>query len=511
MKFVRSDEARAAGVVSSRWLFAVGVCVALGSACGDDGSGGTGGTGASAGAPSTGGAGGADTGGADTGGSSTGGTGGVGGEGAAGAQGGAGGAGGSGGTGGAGPVVEPPHEVWVVDQSNSVADGGGKIYVYDGVALGDGTAVTPEVVDLGLAARDLCVAATGTPPVRPHMLLFNADHSRAILSFVATGHVVFFDAETREPVECIDVGVQAHAAYPLPDDTGVIVANQNGKLLQRIDADFVTDAYTLDNTATLDLAAGTTPSGAAIQDPELRPDNAPICPIVSAGGDLGFVTLRGGGLFVVDVTATPLAIVAEYDRSVIGANGCGGLEAAGRIYINSGGGTTATPYENKVYSFELADFQGAAPLEPNTPEATLLFARTGEVDSHGATLVGDGSFAWFADRASNRVDVVDTATNADLGSFDITGVLSADPAPDLLDASPLGTTVYAALRGLKPLTANNPNVNNAVGDSPGVGVLRVLDDGATGEFVRVESITNVDGEGVENADPHGLRVRILPN
>lgn len=424
------------------------------------------------------------------------------------------GPGGGGGAGGGEPFVEPAHEVWVVDQSNSVSDGGGRIHIYDGVALSSGAQVTPEVIDLGLQTRELCLGETGTSPVRPHMLLFNADHSRAILSFVATGHVVFIDTATRQPVGCIDVGVQAHAAVPLPDDTAVIVANQNGKLLQRIDTDYATDAYTLDASATLDLASGTTPSGAAVQDPTLRPDNAPICPIVSADGQHGFITLRGGGMFVVDVTSTPLTIIAEYDRSVIAANGCGGLETAGKMYVNAGGGTSATPYENKVYAFAMADFSGTAPFAPNLPLASLVVDRNpngvASVDSHGATLVAGGDYAWFADRAANRVDVVDTSTNADLGSFDLVGTLSADPAPDLLDVSPGGTVVYAALRGLKPLTANNPNVNNAVGDSPGVGVIRVDAGGTAGSLLRIEGISNVDGDGVENADPHGIRVRLLP-
>lgn len=421
------------------------------------------------------------------------------------------GQGGQGGEGGAAPIVEPPHEVWLVDQSNTVADGGGSIHIYDGKLLSSGRAVTPEVINLGDQVRSLCLTNTGTAPVRPHMLFFNSDQSRAILSFVATGHVVFFDAATRAPVECIDAGLQAHAAVPTPDDTAVIVANQNGKLLQRIDADFVTDTYVLDAAATIDLATGQTPSGADIQDATLRPDNAPICPVVSSDGGLVFVTLRGGGLLVVDPTSTPLAIIAEYDRSVIAANGCGGIEFGGKLYINAGGGTTATPYENKVYAFDLLDFAGTAPFTPNTPTATLVVDRTGQVDSHGAALVGDGAYAWFADRADNSIAVVDTATNADLGDFSVTGTISADPAPDLLDTSPAGTVVYAALRGLKPLTANNPNVNNAVGDSPGIGVIRVLQGGQSGQLERVELVSNLDSNGDEIADPHGIRVRLLPS
>ena len=51
----------------------------------------------------------------------------------------------------------------------------------------------------------------------------------AVIAYVASGHVAFLDADEREPVECIDVGTQAHAAWPTPDQRHLIVANQNGK------------------------------------------------------------------------------------------------------------------------------------------------------------------------------------------------------------------------------------------------------------------------------------------
>lgn len=94
--------------------------------------------------------------------------------------------------------------------------------------------------------------------------------------------MLFLDAATREPVGCVDVGAQAHAAYPSPDESNIVVANQNGKLLQRIATDYATDSFVLQDAATLDLATCTTPNGFACQDPDLRPDNAPICPIIDA-------------------------------------------------------------------------------------------------------------------------------------------------------------------------------------------------------------------------------------
>ena len=126
------------------------------------------------------------------------------------------------------------HEVWTVDQSNSAGKAtGGTLYVFDPQRLDE-----PEKVDLGGEAEALCLSETTTAPVRPHMLLFNRSRTHAILANVASGHVVFFDAAKRKPVGCVDVGVQAHAAVPSPDEKYALVANQNGKLLQRIRTDY---------------------------------------------------------------------------------------------------------------------------------------------------------------------------------------------------------------------------------------------------------------------------------
>ncbi|MGH9267794.1 MAG: YncE family protein, partial [Acidimicrobiales bacterium] len=259
----------------------------------------------------------------------------------------------------------------------------------------------------------------------------------------------------------------------------------------------------------INLASCVTPSGAACQDPVLRPDNAPICPVVDAGSRLTFVTLRGGGMFVVDTTAgSPMAIVAEYDRATVHPNGCGGVEAAGKLYLNSGGGTAANPVEADLYAFDLAGFQGLS--VPNTPAPRLVFSHDsrGFVDSHGATLAGARSrYLWVADRAANRVVVVDTAGDAVVGEIDLAGAVSADPAPDLADVSPQGHRVYVALRGPVPLTGNAPAVNNAAGATPGLGIIRVEAGGADGALQAVNRVSNVGADGLERADPHVLRVR----
>jgi DNA-binding beta-propeller fold protein YncE len=416
------------------------------------------------------------------------------------------------------------YEVWVIDQSDTTPDGGGTLYIYQGDQLNgrDAAAAVPEVIDLGGAARDVCLAQTGSAPRRPHMLMFNGGHgahvatrphagqqSYGILTFVATGHVLFIEAHTRVPVACIDAGAQAHAAVPSPDETHVVVANQNGKLLQRISTDYAGGSFALDNAATIDLATCVTPSGAACQDPVLRPDNAPICPIIDATGRLTFVTLRGGGMLVVDSRTTPMSIVAEYDSATVHPNGCGGVEQAGKMYINAGGGTPANPLESDLYRFRLSEFSTAASA-PNTPAPLVIFSHDerGFVDAHGAVLTRNGGrYLWVADRAANRIVVVKTTRDRVVNEIDLVGELSADPAPDLMDIAPSGNRVFVALRGPNPLSANVPGVNNAVGSTPGLGILRVERNGKGGVLKAIVPISHVV-DGVELADPHAVAVRV---
>jgi DNA-binding beta-propeller fold protein YncE len=403
---------------------------------------------------------------------------------------------------------DDPFEVWAVDQSNTTGTtSGGTLYVYDGHSLQGRAAANavPERFDLGAATQSLCLAQTGTAPVRPHMLLFNAAHSHAILSFVASGHVVFFDAPTRLPLACIDVGAQAHAAVPSPDQSYVMVANQNGKLLQRIATSYATNTFVLEPAATLDLANGLTPSGAARQDALLRPDNAPICPLVDSSSRFTFVTLRGGGLFVVNSRATPMQIIAEYNRDTVHGNGCGGVETAGKMYVNSGGGTAANLHEFDVYAFLLSEFS-TTPSPPNTPAPKLVVSQDdrGETDSHGVTLTRQGRFLWVADRAGNRIVVIRTNTDTVEDEFSLVGPFTADPSPDLMVTSPSGIRVFVSLRGALPLSGD-PHAST--GSTPGVGVIRIVAGGGRGVLEAIAPISNVDAGGVDRADPHGIALR----
>ena len=412
----------------------------------------------------------------------------------------------------AGDRANPRYEVWLIDQQGADAGGAnGLLHVFDGESLvGDPTGAVAETTALGGAVRSLCEERTGSTPLRPHMLVFNggdADgpggNTHAALAYVASGHIAFLDADTREPVGCVDAGTQAHAAWPTPDQRHLIVANQNGKRLQRIATDYDANTFTLEDPATLDLATCTTPSGAACQDPVLRPDNAPICPRTTNDGALTFVTLRGGGMFVVDHNTTPMRIVAEYDNAHVDDNGCGEMEAGGRMYVNSGAGAPGDMFGHDVYSFDLAAFGTAPSTTPNAPAPRLVYSRDGagqEVDAHAVALTHGGRYLWWGDRSQNDVVVVDPVQDAMVGQFSLKGEESDDPAPDLFDLSPSGNRMFASLRGPRPASGHA-----AVGSTPGVGVIQVIDGGRSGRLKGVARVTTPQG----TPDPHAIRVRTL--
>jgi hypothetical protein len=201
-----------------------------------------------------------------------------------------------------------------------------------------------------------------------------------------------------------------------------------------------------------------------------------------------------------------MRIVAEYDRETVHGNGCGGLEGDGRMYVNSGGGTAANMSEFDVYSFPLKAFSLASSA-PNTPAPTLVVSLDGghEADSHGAVLTRQGRYLWVADRIGNRIVVIKTATGRMVGEFSLAGALSKDPSPDLLDISPVGDLAFVSLRGQLPLSGD-PHAST--GSTPGLGIIQVKKDGRSGALRGIAPIANLDGEGVNRADPHGLRVRL---
>jgi len=410
------------------------------------------------------------------------------------------------------PATAQSFEVWLVDQSNSPGlTHGGAIYIYQGDTLmgESASSAVPAKIDLSGATTALCAEKTGANPVRPHMIFFNSSGTHAVLSFVASGHVVFFDAETRNPLDCLRMSPgaggarQAHAAFPTPDDRTVLVANQNGKLFERIRTNYATNVFVHETAATLNLASCTTPSGAPCQVAGVRPDNAPICPFVASDNGPAFVTLRGGGLFVVDHTTAPMTIVGEYDQSSIGPNGCGVVQAKGRVFLNAGGGTANNLNEFSVYRLPMTGYSAVNP--PNTPEPELLFQdAVGNRDAHGPLATKGERFVWIFDRAANVAEVFDAASGSWINTVPLLSDDSADPTPDLAALSPSGNRIFVSLRGPNPLSGD-PHAST--GSTPGLGVLQVEQGGRHGRVKAIARITNPDAGGVERADAHGIALR----
>ena len=414
-----------------------------------------------------------------------------------------------------------PFEVWIADQSDTRPGFGGQLLIYEGSDLMGGSAAKAQPIarlDLGAETAALCQASTGRNPVRPHMLAFNNERTHAVLSFVASGHVVIFDAGARKPLSCFQTTIgttgtrQAHAAFAAPNGSYILVANQNGKRLERIDTYFPTNTFVHNALATLDLQTCVTPAGKPCEAPDLRPINWPICPIIDASSRYAFVTLRGGGLFVVDVTTTPMAIVAEYDHTVVKGNGCGGVQVGADMYMNSGGSPVnvsgTNPHHPALYGFDVYKFPTTgfgAPLPPNTPAPVRLLSKSGMSDSHGTTATKDDRYLWVMDRHANVAEIIEVKSGNWLNTVNLVGPVSTDPAPDLVDRAPSGNRLFVSMRGPTPLSGDP---HNATGSTPGLGIIRVTEGGRNGELMAVVPLTNPLQQPGQAPDAHGIRVRV---
>ncbi|MEK7350334.1 MAG: hypothetical protein AAB177_05630 [Nitrospirota bacterium] len=383
------------------------------------------------------------------------------------------------------------YEVWLTDQSDTAKESGGFLYIYDGAALAANPAAAKPAVTIDLSGEinTFCEAATKKPVRRPHMLFFNKDQSHAILSFLS-GHVLFMDAKTRKPEACLSMGKNVHAAWPTPNQKMAIAANIIEKKFTRIWTDYAAHTFSFDPEKDV--------VNLALLEGGERPDTSPICPITESSSRYAFVTLRGGGLFVFDVTTTPMSLVATLNNNEIHPAGCGGIQVGETMYVNSGGGWPIAPLSYDIYALDLSTL-------PKSVSAKLVSSRDDQfADSHGMAAVG--RYVWSADRAGNNIEIIDTVSNLSVGSIDIVTDGNKDPAPDLLDNAPDNQYVFVSLRGPSPLTGNDKMAHNAKGTIPGVGVLHVDGGGKVGHYKGQAVVTNMK-EGKETADPHGIAIR----
>jgi hypothetical protein len=105
-----------------------------------------------------------------------------------------------------------------------------------------------------------------------------------------------------------------------------------------------------------------------------RPNNVIICPIPSENG-LAYVTMGGGGLLVVDTQQSPMTIVGEYGNQVVNGAGCGGVQTGSQMWLNAGvsaSGAGATQSTFTMYVLDDNAFTGPA-LPENSPIPITVF------------------------------------------------------------------------------------------------------------------------------------------
>ncbi|MDO9116826.1 MAG: hypothetical protein Q7U39_02615 [Nitrospira sp.] len=383
------------------------------------------------------------------------------------------------------------YEVWLTDQSDTGKESGGYLHIYDGAQLAANPASAKPTMTIDFAGDigKFCEEATKKAVRRPHMLFFNKNQDHAIISFLS-GHVLFMDAATKKPDACLSMGKNVHAAWPTPDQKMAIAANIAEKKFIRIWTDYAAHKFSFDpEKDVVNLVA--------FEGGE-RPDTSPICPITESSSHYAFVTLRGGGLLVFDVTATPMKAVAMLDNNQIHPAGCGGVQVGDTMYINSGGGWPVAPLSYDVYALDISGL-------PAKVSAKLVSQRDDKfADSHG--MIGVGRYVWSADRAGNNVEIIDTLSNFSVGSIGLVSDANQDPAPDLMDVAPDGQYVFVGLRGPNPLTGNDKVAHNAKGTIPGVGVIHVDAGGKVGHYKGQATISNKKDDK-ETADTHGIAVR----
>ena len=550
------------------------------------------------------------------------------------------------------------YEVWASDQSNSVSwaetpgSKGSYLWIWDSAdierQLSGGMEAQPigcgrnnqgrsqsntgpcdllEVFPQNLAEHDANGLLTGDQLGdldgfgRLHGMLPDPQNQYVTANIFAPGggYVGIIDTSSKEAIALFRVtgsnvnGGEAvrsvHMSFWTLDGSSIIVANLNGKLLERIDVSrngsgkikkavfnrsatlgvgknmAITEGATVflgtnaHNRKMIGSIGGDysdadlgnlTPNGECKEnncDPDLnaasggRPNNVIICPIPSASGR-AYVTMGGGGLLVADTRTTPMTIVGEYGNEVINGAGCGGAQSANYMWLNAGvsaAGAGANQSTFTLYALDDSKFD-STPNPPNFPAPTEVLRdegntatlgnlagdqdpnETGQIpgittrrDSHGMAVTEDGAYIHTVDRIQNTVTAchVDTHSCAeyDLTSFDGQGnnfgacmdasvgddggLPANDPAPDLLERTPDGKYLMIGLRGPRPVSVTH----SAQGSCPGVGVVELLDGGASGRLVGVLRASNaVDTvptpppaggyaySGLEHSDVHAATV-----
>jgi len=372
-----------------------------------------------------------------------------------------------------------PYEVWGSDQSNSVAGAPGRgtqgslIWVWnsedvdrqidDGVPaqpLGcDGNNVPGEgpcnLLDVfpGTLTENDVNGATGSTLGdynygRLHGALSDPQNRYMNINLFGPGNgfVGIMDGATKEAVALFRVtgttaGQRVHMSFWNSDGSALLIANLNGKVLERIDitrdADGTITGAAFNQAAGLGVGKGLsvtanakvylgnnaqgnpmigsvigdyadadlgdlTPAGKCREngcdgtdgDMGGRANNVIICPIVS-DNDNAYVTFGGGGLLVADTTTTPMTITGEYGQQVINGAGCGGVQVDDSMWLNAGVSASEAPGAGNVQStftiYTLDDSAFSSVQGENMPLPTTVYKDSDATDGTAANTATIGN------------------------------------------------------------------------------------------------------------------------
>ena len=357
----------------------------------------------------------------------------------------------------------PGYEIWAADQSNTISGGGlgtrgSLIWIWDSedveAQLDGGPTAVPvgcdgnnganaqpgpcdvlEVFPQDLVEYDAQGNATGNTLAassgfgRLHGMIPDPQNRYFTANLFAPGggYVGIIDARRKEALALFRVtqmnsGRSVHMSFWNADGSAIVVANLDGKTMERIDiqrngsgkimqASFNRSAslglgknMNVLNEATVflgknhhnrnlvgeiigsyaeadlgDLTAnGECKENGCLSGPDAsdggRPNNVVICPITTAANQ-GFVTLGGGGLVVADLNATPMAIVGEYGNQVVNGAGCAGVQSGDDVWINAGVSASPAGFDQSAFTMYVLDGSAfsAAANPPNTPAPLVVY------------------------------------------------------------------------------------------------------------------------------------------
>jgi YVTN family beta-propeller protein len=339
------------------------------------------------------------------------------------------------------------YEVWVANQ------GLDKIQILEGDTL--------------KIASEINADDDGKPATsKPHMILFSPDYKYAYVTNVGaapkTNNILVIRAADRKIVATLPSGPTTHAVTPSPDGKRAFATSVGNDSLIEILTDTSKESFKVGR----EITVGDGPGGAK---------DRPICAFFSPDSQKAYVT-NGGDTAAVDPLSTGSVSVIDVASgkqtkqfSGVGQEACGlALSKDGnKIYINVGG---------FVNSYWVIDVK---------TDAVVKQGNTAGTDSHGIRLTMDGKELWLANRLSNSIAILDTASDKIIAR-----IPDAGDRPDLIDISPDGGLAFVTLRG----QAVTKTIHDVSGKEPGLAVFAVKER---------KRIRHVPLEG----DPHGIAVR----